>query len=527
VNVRNEGNASGSYRVLGRDSAEALQFEGQQTSLTIEPGQTAVVPLKIQAKTRPLMGRARPYPFRVDVATTGQEAQTRSGSLEVKPRISGWVLTLIPILLALLCGGGLFGYQWYEGNLQTATAVALQAVVSQETAVAQSTQVALATQAANDDDGDGLSNTAEGAGGTDPQNPDTDGDGLLDGEEQVWGSNPLVRDSDGDTLPDGQEVNELGSSPINPDTDGDGLPDNVDPDPGQLPTPTATLDLAATQTAVDAANATATAQAQNAANDATSTALAVAQQTVSAQQTEAAAQFAATQTAQAAAATQTVEAAATATAQAVAAATATAQARLVAHYPLQTDGQDITGKQSDMTLTNAPFIDEAVYCNGVYAQGNNCVVSTGNLNGFDFDAFSIEIEFKADARLRMPVFVGGRSFRWLGFELNNDGSINLLYNNSNRTPCTVTYQANRWYTAVISYDGSEARLYLDSVLGCKAIFALNQNGDRDVSVINYSNATIFKGFVRDLRIYNEVIVPITIFQPPILIVTVVPPVISP
>jgi serine/threonine protein kinase len=181
VNVRNEGNASGSYRVLGRDSAEALQFEGQQTSLTIEPGQTAVVPLKIQAKTRPLMGRARPYPFRVDVATTGQEAQTRSGSLEVKPRIPGWVLTLIPILLALLCGGGLFGYQWYEGNLQTATAVALQAVVSQETAVAQTTQVALATQAANDDDGDGLSNTAEGAGGTDPQNPDTDGDGLLDG----------------------------------------------------------------------------------------------------------------------------------------------------------------------------------------------------------------------------------------------------------------------------------------------------------------------------------------------------------
>jgi hypothetical protein len=127
----------------------------------------------------------------------------------------------------------------------------------------------------------------------------------------------------------------------------------------------------------------------------------------------------------------------------------------------------------------------------------------------------------------MPVFVGGRSFRWLGFELNNDGSISLLYNNSNRTPCTVTYQANKWYTAVISYDGSEARLYLDSVLGCKAIFALNQNGDRDVSVINYSNATIFKGFVRDLRIYNEVIVPITIFQPPILIVTVVPPVISP
>ncbi len=34
-----------------------------------------------------------------------------------------------------------------------------------------------------DTDGDGLSDTAEAAAGTDPENPDTDGDGLSDGEE--------------------------------------------------------------------------------------------------------------------------------------------------------------------------------------------------------------------------------------------------------------------------------------------------------------------------------------------------------
>jgi hypothetical protein len=34
-----------------------------------------------------------------------------------------------------------------------------------------------------DTDGDGLSDTAEAAAGTDPENPDTDGDGLSDGDE--------------------------------------------------------------------------------------------------------------------------------------------------------------------------------------------------------------------------------------------------------------------------------------------------------------------------------------------------------
>lgn len=94
----------------------------------------------------------------------------------------------------------------------------------------------LTALASGDSDGDGLTDDAEVALGTDPLNPDTDDDGLLDGTEvdSAMGSgcpNPLNADSDGDSLSDGNEVLTLGTDPCNPDTDADGIPDDVDPFP--------------------------------------------------------------------------------------------------------------------------------------------------------------------------------------------------------------------------------------------------------------------------------------------------------
>lgn len=97
----------------------------------------------------------------------------------------------------------------------------------------------------NDPDGDGLTNTEEGALGTDPNNPDTDGDGLTDGNEvNVHKTDPLDPDTDNDGLTDGQEVKGVkirerfevcgtrsrGSilvttNPLSKDTDKDGLSD--------------------------------------------------------------------------------------------------------------------------------------------------------------------------------------------------------------------------------------------------------------------------------------------------------------
>ncbi|MFM2161473.1 MAG: hypothetical protein RLZZ383_985, partial [Pseudomonadota bacterium] len=101
--------------------------------------------------------------------------------------------------------------------------------------------------AADDTDGDGLTDAEEAALGTDPLDADTDDDGLTDGDEhRVEGTDPLLWDTDGDGLSDGQELGltlddvsegtDLGlfladadpdatTDPNDADTDGDGLTD--------------------------------------------------------------------------------------------------------------------------------------------------------------------------------------------------------------------------------------------------------------------------------------------------------------
>lgn len=75
-----------------------------------------------------------------------------------------------------------------------------------------------------DSDEDGIVNSEEIAGDTDPDNPDTDGDGLDDGDELEAGTDPTNPDTDDDGIPDGQEI-DLGTDPLNSDTDGDVLYD--------------------------------------------------------------------------------------------------------------------------------------------------------------------------------------------------------------------------------------------------------------------------------------------------------------
>lgn len=67
--------------------------------------------------------------------------------------------------------------------------------------------------AADDFDGDGVSNGDEYAMGTNINGADTDSDGLSDGDEVDAGTNPLVADTDGDGLLDGVEVT-IGEDPL-------------------------------------------------------------------------------------------------------------------------------------------------------------------------------------------------------------------------------------------------------------------------------------------------------------------------
>lgn len=90
-----------------------------------------------------------------------------------------------------------------------------------------------------DSDGDGLSDAAELAAGTQTANPDSDGDGIPDGWEVANGLNPnnasdASADADGDGLSNLEEFN-AGTNPNNPDTDNDGFSDKTEADNGTAP----------------------------------------------------------------------------------------------------------------------------------------------------------------------------------------------------------------------------------------------------------------------------------------------------
>lgn len=84
-------------------------------------------------------------------------------------------------------------------------------------AVVTAAQVATGTPAAaaaDDQDGDGLTDAEEDELNTDPLLADTDGDGLSDGDEvNVYGTLPLIDDTDGDGVADGDEV-AAGADPL-------------------------------------------------------------------------------------------------------------------------------------------------------------------------------------------------------------------------------------------------------------------------------------------------------------------------
>ncbi len=93
---------------------------------------------------------------------------------------------------------------------------------------------------ADDDDGDGLSDTREAELGTDPKNPDTDGDSVSDSAEVTAGTNPLAADTDADGYNDNVDIFPLDAAEW-ADADRDSIGDNSDncasiPNPDQINT---------------------------------------------------------------------------------------------------------------------------------------------------------------------------------------------------------------------------------------------------------------------------------------------------
>jgi hypothetical protein len=188
-------------------------------------------------------------------------------------------------------------------------------------------------------------------------------------------------------------------------------------------------------------------------------------------------------------------------------------ASVIAYYPLLTDATDTTGINEPLTLINAPFENGGVYSNGIYANGltgadpDGVTIQTPVLKSFNYQLFSVSVDFKVDEMKDQPVWVIGNACRWLGFMLRADGKVSLLYNNNNYFITDKSYVLNEWQNARISFDGTTAKIYLNNILAGSITKGKDfeqletcDEYDNAIGVTNFSNGAVLKGSIRHLLV---------------------------
>lgn len=258
VEIKNQGNQTEIFRVLGRDPDNLITIQGEEGAIELEPNQSANVGLRLDWNGRPPSNIE--FPYEIEVKSSSGATQLIQSAAVSKP--SPWVNYLLGAILffsVLACG--LIFLTYFFGNRQPRTAIVppptnpVATVLSPtditntpisgvggETA-GQLTAVPTEPRTDVDSDNDGLQDNQEIRAGSRPDNPDTDSDRLLDGEEVLeFGTDPTLLDSDSDGISDYDEIYSYGTNPNIPDSDNDGVNDGAelqagtDPNVGNFPT---------------------------------------------------------------------------------------------------------------------------------------------------------------------------------------------------------------------------------------------------------------------------------------------------
>lgn len=180
----------------------------------------------------------------------------------------------------------------------------------------------------------------------------------------------------------------------------------------------------------------------------------------------------------------------------------------LAHYPLSSDGADATGNNAPMTLVNVIFNDGGLACNGISSNTEDgSQAETPHIEGFDFNSIAFSVEFKLPAYPTeghsRPIIVGGKLYRWMGAEINWNGQVKLLYNNSMTVTSVRGVTLNEWHELVLAYSTTShvGRLYVDGEQYALAEFVMQHGDDSDICITNWSTAACFLGWIRELVVY--------------------------
>lgn len=189
----------------------------------------------------------------------------------------------------------------------------------------------------------------------------------------------------------------------------------------------------------------------------------------------------------------------------------------LALYTLSRDGSDATGLNHAFSLTNTSFRDGALYLNGAYIDrgGYTAIAAVPALN---YEHFTAVLEFKAEAfdAKRSAILYAGQSYRSWGLGWR-DGVLELRLNNNTFRHAFAGAELGTatWHQVICSVDLSQGvvRTLLDGRslpdVQLPPGFRLDVIGtayeaqSKQFTFTDYSNGTVFQGYVRNLGIYGN------------------------
>lgn len=195
--------------------------------------------------------------------------------------------------------------------------------------------------------------------------------------------------------------------------------------------------------------------------------------------------------------------------------------KLLAHYPLLNNAAEKSNRAQTAQLVNAPFTSDGIYLAGNYGsydandtQGN---LASFHIPNFNLQDFAVAVKFKTvesnSYSETLNILSLSRGCRHLNIYTNSNDQLGLQLNNGDITEYSEIYtHPEQWYKILCSYQASSqtTKLYVNGslVLTMKGRIDDTHCGSaNDFSTTDFSNGNAFKGYLKDLKVYNRAITP--------------------
>lgn len=203
---------------------------------------------------------------------------------------------------------------------------------------------------------------------------------------------------------------------------------------------------------------------------------------------------------------------------------------LLAHYDFNDSAMDRTGRNADWDLENTRFEGGCVFLNGRYeyyaSETEKGFRATVALPGMNPRQFTLVIRFMTSKAHQgagtLNLVSASQAHRWFGLRLNSseDGKLLVNFNNGDFSQriegCTVLVETWTTIACAVDLPRQQIVIYQDGLRAGEILlprdFAVDILNDpenfgpqNDLSFTNYSNGSVFHGWVDDLKIYNAVL----------------------